>query len=95
MNTPREVIQQAVKWAVDTYEERTRLVAEGKGNMYWISPNQRVDWHEICSKFGMKVMGPNDRTEFQPLFEKEMKKRNLWQVLKGKLKSDQWVSKFG
>lgn len=88
-------IEAAVEWAVNEYETRTRMIAEGKGKLYWISPNQRVDWHEICSHFDMKVMGPTDRTEFQPLFEKAMKKRKLWKVLKGQMKSDEWVKLYG
>lgn len=96
-----ELVREASIWAAEEYERRTLLIAQDSVNrkqtvpLLWISPNSRVDWHEICKKFDMKVIGPVHRVLFQPLFEKEIKKRKLQKVLKGTEKSDEWAKRVG
>lgn len=95
MATP-EQIEQAAQWAAEEYEKRTLAIARNeKVSVYWCHPSYRVDWHEICAKFQMKVMGPTDRTEFQPIFRREMKKRKLLKVLAGKEHADEWAKRIG
>jgi uncharacterized NAD-dependent epimerase/dehydratase family protein len=84
-------LETIAKWAVDLYEARTRLVAEGKASIYIVHPAYRVSWNDIVAEF------PDitwlDREPFQKTYEKHMKKRGLLTVLRGKTKSDEWVLK--
>ncbi len=86
------LIEQAAEWAVQLYEERTIELAKGKGDIYSTHPAYRVSWHEITYRFP-EINGPNDRVDFQPEFDKRIKKRKLWQVLQGKEKADQWYQR--
>lgn len=88
-------VQLAAEWAAEEYERRTLELGRGLNKIAWAHPSYRVDWHEICAKFNMKVVGPLDRVEFQPLFRKEMAKRKLTKVLNGKEHIDEWMERTG
>jgi hypothetical protein len=84
-------LESVAKWATDLYEARTRQVAEGKASVYIVHPGYWVSWSDIVSEF--PFMDAGNRADFQEVFERHMKKRGLLQVLRGKMKSDEWVSK--
>ena len=92
-------IKEAAEWAAAEFERRTRIIAADPNaktySIYWVSPDARVSWHEICSHFDMQVAGMLDRVDFHPAFIKAMRKRGLLPVLRGKMKSDEWVAKHG
>jgi hypothetical protein len=94
--TEKSKIELAAIWAAEEYERRTLNIATGKETgIYFMCPSTRVSWHEICGKFEMKVCGPIDRVDFQPLFRREMRRRKLLKVLSGQEKSDQWAKRTG
>ena len=101
------VIKNAAVWAAKEYERRTRLIADGcksiqvEGKeratnvLYFLHPQTRVGWHEVCAKFDLKVMHPEHYKKWHPLWTREMKKRNLHLIKKANgLKADEWVKRF-
>ena len=106
MKTKDAAIEDAAVWAAEEYERRTRLIATGSKFIdiegcerpvnlhYYMHPLTRVNWHEVCKKFGLEVVHPEHHAKYLPLFRQEMKKRNLHLITKGNMKSDQWVKKF-
>lgn len=95
MTTPDSTIQKAAQWAAEEFERRTLEIARGTYKVQYMCPSTRVSWHEITAKFGLNAMGPTDRVTFQPLFDKEIKRRKLTRVLRGTEKSDQWARRVG
>ena len=87
----KALAKEAAVWAANLYEERTReLGTTGSINMYSVHPEYRVSWHEVVGRFP-DMKGPIQRVLFQPFFDREIRKRELWKVLKGKQYSDEWV----
>ena len=78
------------EWAAKLYEARTREVA---ASLYHVHPAYRVTTHEVMKQFSFNLAPW--MVEFQVEFRKAMKKRHLLQVLRGKMKSDEWVKKYG
>jgi hypothetical protein len=90
--TIEEIAVEAAEWAADLFEKRTREVAAGTASIYYVHPAYRVSWMDTYGKFP-ELKGPTGRIAFQEPFNKAIKKRKLWQVLQGKMKSDVWVAK--
>jgi hypothetical protein len=84
-------VKEAAVWAAELYEQRTILIAQGEGHISYAHSAYRVPWNEVLARFP-DLKGPEPRREFQPLFDKEIKKRSLWKVLQGKQKADEWFS---
>ena len=89
-------VLEAAQWAAAEYERRTRLIAANESgiNIYWLPPEGRVSWHEIAPKFDLHDY-IDARQAFQKPFEKEIKKRKLFRVLRGKLSAVDWVKLYG
>ena len=87
-----EVAQEAADWAAGLYMDRTRAVAAGTVNPYYVHPAYRVDRTEIVMQFP-QLQGPDGWEVFQPYFDEAIKKRKLLKVLHGKMTAEEWVAK--
>ena len=87
-------IKEIAIYAADLYKQRTIDVVQDKADVYSISAYTRVGWNELCSLFPeLRNDIVNNRIDFQPLFEKEIRKRGLWKVFQGKETSSQWYER--
>jgi hypothetical protein len=102
--TRAEMLQAAAIWAAEEFERRTRLIAADDPSVSpdWIIPGYRVAWSEFCSKLGdlgwpKQASGIADvvdaRYGAQPLFDRELQRRGLLRVMRGKETADQYVAR--
>ena len=85
--------EKIANWAADLYEARTtQLALTGKLDITYVHPAYRVTTHEVMARFGLNLAPW--MAEFQAAFQKEMRKRKLHLVLKGKMKSEEWYNKY-
>jgi hypothetical protein len=46
-------IEAAVRWSLDEFDRRTRLLEEDspEARVDWINPDYRVSWTDVCARF--------------------------------------------
>lgn len=88
------VLQEAVNWAVDLYEQRTVQVARGLADIIIAHPAYRVTWDEIVRQFPI-LRDEHKQREFWVAWDGELRRRGLWGVVKGRLTARDWLRRQG
>ena len=74
-------IEAAVRWSIDEFDRRTRLLEEDshEARVDWINPDYRVSWTEVCARFfdGQPVRDlAGLRIDYDKAFKQELKRRS-------------------